>query len=762
MASNSSRDGDNFGESPGQVVNIVLLLSSVIFFIFLILKDAVKGLKTKAHWIPGDFLVLSALTIQLLNLIGTQGEPLTLNDKDITLNEFWMIHTSRILFCVVIAYLVPGMANPGYDDFWGKIMALALIAFLNVICELHIMDSTPQGTYLRILWPRQRGTSIRLYNVLAALIFFSLVLLLLLLGCANIAGRGIERIIAKRIPQILKGRAKKDDQHVHHHSCWERVEAAVLRAWIVARTYSLEHIIARSALASSAATIVTFQIVITIVLGVCNSPKLTISNSHDRLRFTITILQCVFILIGWSVIGWRWASAVAYNSKRSSWLRIEDFWTRHLIELRQAKENRLVQAELLDTEIEKLVANESTKLTLPRRLLHALIVLQLFTVSFSKACLRGSQILLRNKLTGKLLSLVLSKLNKGYCEKYKEIFEGLQILGETSESLWLSNRNSIGNAIGLISKGKEDGECNCQYLVDFLPTKRTGIGLGSSCLEPNKPQSEFKYLCKRNPIEGSQQAPEEQFTDMSTKSWKLTAVSLLSVIFELSPVCAEIEKEDPSTSGSFPRSVIKDCLNAYSQAWDIIDFVDKVDKETDEITSETADKYFQTLQEKVDAASNSREATSPENVPVALTALEEQSKRKTPTPGCRKALRSKIKEITEGCSSRWTGSDSTDWKAAAWGSAVYKIYNSIECNEQTNMNELLKELEKFLADIINECLQKIQHLLLVNSKKWAVKSDERSIAKALYTAGKARKIMEMRDKKVMEETSSLAIVPYGG
>ncbi|GLJ41061.1 hypothetical protein SUGI_0850030 [Cryptomeria japonica] len=791
-----TKNGDDFGCSAGQIANIIILVSSVILFIFLIFKDAVKSLKSKAHWIPGDFLVISALTIQLLNLISTQGQPLNLDERHIGLNEFWMIHTSRILLCVVIAYLVPAMANPGAEDFWGKITALAITVFLHVITELYIILPSNENltkSYLSRIWPRQQGTSHRLYYILATIILSSFLMLLFLLGCANIAGRAIERIVAHRIPLILKAQVQEDHQHHRYHQsyeglltadeteedqyydsgceeCWRRVENAVLRAWIVARAYSLEYIIARSVLASSAAIILTSQIAITIVAGVRNSPKLEIHNVQDRLRFSITMMQCVFILMGWSMVLRRWVTAVAYYGTWSSCFRIEDFWTRHLKDLQQAQEDELPQSQLLKGKVDKLVATQPTKITLHKYLLYAVIPLQLYTVSFSKACWFASQILVRNPLTGRWLSTVLLERKKGYLE-YEAVLKGVQMLGETPESLWLSNRWSIPIAVNLIQQGKEDAKPNCQQgkedtepnyqnLVDFVATKRTGRGLGLSCLEPNKPQTGLKYLCKRSPIERTQRSHEEQFADvMSSKPCKITSVALLSIIFQLYPVCAEIEKERASTSHFLPPKVVRDCMEAYSLAWEFMDFIENVDEEADRIASEAADKYFRSLEDELLLASKSREAKPHENVTAALAELKNESKRKMVRQGSAKANGSKSKEKTptQGFPNGWKGNDSIDWKAEAWGSFVYELCSSIECNEGTDANELLKELENSLADIINECLHKIQHILLVNSRKWAVHSDERRIAKALYTTGKASVIMEKlrrsRAEVIMEERS---------
>ncbi len=73
-----------------------------------------------------------------------------------------------------------------------------------------------------------------------------------------------------------------------------------------------------------------------------------------------------------------------------------------------------------------------------------------------------------------LLSRVLLKLKKGHPDHINEILEGVQMLGDTPESLWLSNHLSIPVAADLISQGKRAGQGNCKHLVDFVVAKRTG------------------------------------------------------------------------------------------------------------------------------------------------------------------------------------------------------------------------------------------------------------------------------------------------
>ncbi|GLJ41075.1 hypothetical protein SUGI_0850460 [Cryptomeria japonica] len=261
------------------------------------------------------------------------------------------------------------------------------------------------------------------------------------------------------------------------------------------------------------------------------------------------------------MIEWRWATAVAYHRRwqPDTWRRhfkLEDFWTRHLRELQQAQEPRLEQAELMDNKIRGIVAKEKTTFTLPRQLLYAVIGLQWVTVAFSKACWFVSLMIFHSKVMGKFLSFILSKHDMHAFEdysKYKETLTDVQMLKRSPQSLWVANRKSITKAKKLILQGNEDGPYMCETLVEFLA---------------NKPQTELKYLCKKRSIKRTphrqeasdlekQQAQEkdkgslaveEHLTDVGTKSWKMTAVSLLSVIVHLSSKYGESDKKQPHTA----------------------------------------------------------------------------------------------------------------------------------------------------------------------------------------------------------------------
>jgi len=80
-----------------------------------------KALKEEAHWIPGDGHVLSALTIQAMDFLNGQTAVIDRNLANpeyedwvviTAVNTFSMIHSSRVMLCMLVAYFPSGMASP--------------------------------------------------------------------------------------------------------------------------------------------------------------------------------------------------------------------------------------------------------------------------------------------------------------------------------------------------------------------------------------------------------------------------------------------------------------------------------------------------------------------------------------------------------------------------------------------------------------------------------------------------------------------------
>lgn len=309
------------------ILDIAGLLAGMVVFISLLGVDTLKALRRRAHWIPGDALVLSALTIQVMNLLNSQntffkqvlenpvGEQW---NGEVVKSYLFYIHCGRVMLCVLVAYFLPGMARPGYEDSWGKLAALGLSIFLHISSEMLTVNrhlgqagKIPTRTYSFYFWPHANHVSEVSFIVSAVIITISLVCLILLLSCATIANKSIRNIITQRIPSILAAQSDAANQNSR-----EAVEHHVLKSWVLLCGCYPETVIAKSVLSSSASFVVTVCILCSILGWIFQGPVVKgFGSAAFWSEFTATVLQVVFILIGWAVIGWRWFTSVVYYGR---------------------------------------------------------------------------------------------------------------------------------------------------------------------------------------------------------------------------------------------------------------------------------------------------------------------------------------------------------------------------------------------------------------------------------------------------------------
>lgn len=719
--------------TPDEFFQLLVLFAGVLAFIVLLGRDTWKAIKKRAHWIPADWLVLSALTIQILNLLNGESSLLKnildnpdnpeLLNGEVVKNNLFMIHTSRVMLCVLVAYLLPGMARPGYEDSWGKIGALVLSIFLHISSELFSVHRRLAGSGLPLLsddvqlWPEVEEVTEGSFIVSGGIISLSLVWLILLLSCAAMANKSIRIIVCQRIPVIL---AK---QSYGAENSWQDVEDQVLKSWIVARACYPESIIAKSVLASSAAMAVTLCVLCSVGGWLVQGPIIRgFAGAQFWLKFITFILELVFILIGWAIIGWRCITSVIYyrasEKEEDTWrnlLWVEDFWTRHIVEMQEAQESKKGKGKV-DEKISKMVVEGGMGIGLSRRLLQCLFWLQLFVVYFSKGCWFFHDLILNNKFMRRVSSMLLLKHQKRLdadFSYYKEVLVNVNFLQETPHFVFVSNRKSIKQAKDLMKEGNLDGK-NCETLIKFLRKYRKSpvcvdIGcLGSSSSATSQYQAGLNFLWKQH--HGAALDVEEHFICARKQSWKLTAVSLINIIFRLSPSCGT------------------NALKAYSEACDLMNLVEDDEPETDSFLSTAADSLFKTLQKQSaeNSLSNSSVATttvvSMERAAAAIDELAEESKMNAEIVG--------------------HGRDSFDWKRVAAGNALYKLCKSVDCRSSSDFLELKNEIHSVLADIIGSCIDKVGAALVDNCKKWAVDLQERKLLRAVYIAGRTGGVME--------------------
>lgn len=380
MAGSGGAHNDPFLAVEGYAEQVGFLLGAVAF-ITLIGLDLRNAIKKGAYWVPGRAVVLSALTIQIMNFIQNQS---VLLDKvldgsgslsnEVLKDNLFMIHISRVMLCVLVAFFLPGMARLGYQEKWTKIGAIGLTVFIDIFSEVISVHNRTVGSLVVshsfYSWTQGRQVSEISFFVSGAIISITLIWLTLLLICAAIACKSIRNITSQKIPIILAVPEEPPEPAEPTEESWKRTEDQVLKSWIIARACCPESIIARSVLASSAALAVTICILCSVVGWIILGPKV---KFHPKpvfwLKFITTILQMIFILIGWAIIGWRWLSSVALygrGRKKKDFFRVEDYWTRHIADLQEA-ENLKLQELKVDERISKMFVTKMRKLKVDER-----------------------------------------------------------------------------------------------------------------------------------------------------------------------------------------------------------------------------------------------------------------------------------------------------------------------------------------------------------------------------------------------------------
>jgi hypothetical protein len=317
------------------------------FLLLLLGLDAWRSKSKKTHWIPGDSLVLGALSLQLLGLVSRPFVNISDSEKlntesvekisELILSNMFVTLSGRAVMCVFMGNMVADVARSRDRKVWSDMSALAISAtgvLIHLSYEIYIVF---------IHWlkdPFLWNSSIVLYLVINIIILVSIVLVVLLLGCAVFASKSIQEVVAQRIPVLL---SRSEHRNPGSVVWWDTVEEHAVRSWITARTHQPQYIIARSILISSIGFLVTICVVFCLGFSIWGWIKARgIVNSEDDgfdwLRVIVVVLQWIFILPGWAIVCWRWLTAVVFYPRRltlKQFFRLEDFWTRAMLELQE-------------------------------------------------------------------------------------------------------------------------------------------------------------------------------------------------------------------------------------------------------------------------------------------------------------------------------------------------------------------------------------------------------------------------------------------
>eukprot|EP01018_Ginkgo_biloba_P020561 Gb_16495 [translate_table: standard] len=200
---------------------------------------------------------------------------------------------------------------------------------------------------------------------------------------------------------------------------------------------------------------------------------------------------------------------------------------------------------------------------------------------------------------------------------------------------------------------------------------------------------------------------ERQLIDVTKRSWKMTAVSLITVIIELS---AFTKNGSPMT----------DAMEACSQAWEIRDFVEKSDLDV-ALVNEATNKIFYHLHKTWQWL----------HYHLPLTNSTDKSSEAT-----KEAIHNLVEKGKEIAIADRPSQDSRDWKTLAASYNLYRICERLKCR-LSDVEAMLDELQQGLVDVIGECVEKVAGVIMENCREWVVSMDEEKVWKARLIAGKA-------------------------
>ena len=215
------------------IVNLYTSSGCAIILTILLSLDVFKAFQRKALWIPGQALVLTALIIQLLTYIDNYLD-LNVNSDDnfVKDNQMYylvvrplMFDSRRVMICIFIAYLLPGVvrSETGLRTVWGDIGALALPVMWHMGYEVYFLlqETDEEKSWIPSAAPAppspphhkfnydaytewQQDPSDRIWFRASYITFFTaLTLLIVLLTCGVIARKSIRKIMSQKIPLAL-------------------------------------------------------------------------------------------------------------------------------------------------------------------------------------------------------------------------------------------------------------------------------------------------------------------------------------------------------------------------------------------------------------------------------------------------------------------------------------------------------------------------------------------------------------------------------
>ncbi|GLJ08568.1 hypothetical protein SUGI_0091540 [Cryptomeria japonica] len=404
-----------------------LLLVGVVVLAMCIFFDVCMACYRGAKWVPGYFVPIYALCLQLIGSLDVQNVSVGSTDQNHKLEELvskqLSIYSSRLVLFVFVGYLVPDLAST--NAFWTNIAALFTTLSIHIAIELsvalHSLDSetdkvvkNPSGTWL-------------------------------------ISSVGF--LLAVESPE-------------NNNESWDTCRSEMIKSWIIARVSQPEYVLVRSFFSLEVACLVTVNVVF---MGI----KVIYLRSQLHGSSPLFTIQCIFIILGWFMVSYR------------CFLRYGNLET---LTSRQ-KRIGLARSRAGVYDIFSLMQYVSPVFVLRRKILKDVensICRSVLQIGFGLLSFMYSlpSVIFFLGWIGAIVILFacrpMMKFRREWCfsaprevedfQRYKEALELVCMPGDEAESLWVANENSFIHIKHWIEQAYERGK-SCEKLQKVIGSR---------------------------------------------------------------------------------------------------------------------------------------------------------------------------------------------------------------------------------------------------------------------------------------------------
>ncbi|GLJ08566.1 hypothetical protein SUGI_0091500 [Cryptomeria japonica] len=719
-----------------------MLFVGVVILAICISIDVGKAYKRGAIWLPGYAVLIYAFCLQLIGYLDVQNVTIGSTHEDQQLEVFVSnqvsIDISRLVLLVFVGYLVSNLAST--HGFWPNIAALFTSLSTHIAIEMSVALRSRVNEKDKVV----KGQSGIWLIVSGFVMLESIFLCVWLLGTAIVRGRFIRDNLGSRIPLALESPEKNNEtisrirlalespednndtiskirlalkslENNNESSSWDTYQSEMLKSWIVARVSQPEYVLNRSFFSLIVLCLVTFDVMF---MGV----KVILLRSLLHGPFPLFTLQCIFIILGWSVVYYRFFSGFVKRKRKPSQVQRRGFGIDSCSLKRSLSPIFLFRSKILDVKnlFYRSVAYIGFAL---------LILLYLLLVCIMVIGEIGAIGMIFVSLPMVLFVDFVARLKKKFCPappededkdfpSYREALERVCMPEDDAKNLWVENRSSFNDIRQSLQQAYADGR-NCKILQKVI-----GIRLAQ-----NIHRSEFEHAKELlEPLE----SVNRYFPLLKGSFRRITAFYLLRMMWLMDDLVPEDEHS--------MRHSKQDICTAFEVTVELMNFLDCPDNvgiSIDVFNISNLEAFvlrnasispFQHMSFKF------KEPPTNANVRKFVEKLFNDAKIKLEMCNLLGAFNSRAVD--------------TDWDVVAEPYVMYKICKRIlDRPLPHSVQQLEDDLFNMFADLIAMWVRESPQILLEHSRKWASEFREEKISAAVKLAGFACGLIDKAEEQ---------------